>query len=57
MASSLIRGKYVVSRVIDENTSEIIENGAVFQRDNEIIEIGPYDALKSRYTPDEDRFF
>ena len=45
MASSLIRGKYVVSKVIDENTSEIIENGAVFQRDGEIIEIGPYDAV------------
>ena len=53
MASSLIRGKYVVTRVIDDNTSEIITNGAVFQRDGEIVEVGGYEDLKARHTPDE----
>ena len=53
MPSSLIRGKYVVTRVIDDNTSEIIADGGVFQRDGEIVEVGSYDDLKSRYSPDE----
>ncbi len=54
MSSSLVRGRYVVARVIDENSSEIIEDGAVFQRDGEIIEVGTYASLKSRYSPDEE---
>ena len=54
MGSSLIRGKYVVCRVIDDDTSEVIEDGAVFQRDGEIIEVGPYSGLKARHDPDEE---
>ena len=53
MASSLIRGKYVVSRVIDDNSSQIIDDGAVFQRDGEIVEVGRYDDVKARHDPDE----
>lgn len=53
MASSLVRGKYVITRVIDDHTSEIITDGAVYQQDGEIIEVGTYDDLKSKYTPDE----
>ena len=53
MPSSLIRGKYVVTRVVDDNTSEIIIDGGVFQRDGEIVEVGSYEDLKSRYSPDE----
>jgi len=53
MASSLIRGKYVITKVIDDNTSEVIHDGAVFQRDGEIIEVGRYDDLKARHTSDE----
>ena len=54
MGSSLVRGKYVVSRVIDADSSEIIEDGAVFQRDGEIVEVGPYAELKARHSPDEE---
>jgi 5-methylthioadenosine/S-adenosylhomocysteine deaminase len=54
MSTSLIRGKYVIARVLDNDTSEIISNGAVFQRDGEIIDVGRYDDLKARYTPDEE---
>jgi cytosine/adenosine deaminase-related metal-dependent hydrolase len=53
MVSSLIRGKYVVTRVIDDNASEIIPDGAVFQRDGEIVEVGSFTDLKARHTPDE----
>jgi len=51
--SSLIRGKYVVCRALGDDESEIITDGAVFQRDGEIIEIGRYDDLKARHQPDE----
>lgn len=54
MASSLVRGKYVITKVLDENSSEIIEDGAVFQRDGEIVEIGKYNDLRQRYSPDEE---
>ena len=53
MASSLIRGKYVVCRAVGDDESEIITDGAVFQRDGEIVEIGRYDDLKARHRPDE----
>jgi 5-methylthioadenosine/S-adenosylhomocysteine deaminase len=54
MPSSLIRGKYVVCKVTGENSSQVIEDGAVFQRDGEIIEIGPYSELRARYSPDDE---
>ena len=54
MPSSLIRGKYVVCKVTGDNSSQIIENGAVFQRDGEIVEIGPYPELKAKYSADEE---
>ena len=54
MSTSLIRGRYVVVRVIDSNSSEIIEDGAVFQRDGEIIDVGAYSDLSSRHSPDEE---
>ena len=53
MATSLVRGKYVVTKVIDDNTSEIIHDGAIFQRDGSIVEVGKYDQLKNRHIPDE----
>ncbi|HJM54408.1 MAG TPA: amidohydrolase family protein [Dehalococcoidia bacterium] len=53
MASSLIRGKYVVCRAVNDDSSDVITDGAVFQRDGEIIEIGHYEDLKERHDPDE----
>jgi 5-methylthioadenosine/S-adenosylhomocysteine deaminase len=40
--------------VIDDDTSEIIKDGAVFQRDGQIVEIGLYMDLKARHDPDEE---
>ncbi len=49
MSSSLVRGKYVISRITGPNSAEVISNGAVFQRDGEIVEVGPYEDLRSRH--------
>ena len=53
MASSLVRGRYVIARGIDRHTVEIIEDGAVFQRDGRVVEIGAYADLVARHAPDE----
>ena len=53
MATTLIRGKYVISEVIGLDSAVVISDGAVFQRDGEIIEVGTYDDLKDRYQVDE----
>jgi 5-methylthioadenosine/S-adenosylhomocysteine deaminase len=53
MASSLIRGRYVICRVTGRNEAQVIENGAVFQRDGVVVELGPYTELAARHQPDE----
>ena len=53
MSSSLIRGKYVVLGVANRHEAKIIENGAVFQRDGVIVDIGAHDALAAKHRPDE----
>ncbi len=53
MASSLIRGKYVICKVTGLSSSVTIRDGAVFQRDGEIIDVGAYEDLKSRHQADE----
>jgi len=53
MASTLVRGKYVICKITGSSSSEVITDGAVFQRDGEIIEVGRYDDLKTRYAVDE----
>ena len=53
MASSLIHGKYVICQVISRTEAEVIEDGAVFQRDGTIIDIGPIQQLAAKYQPDE----
>ena len=53
MSSSLIRGKYIIGRVIENDRAEVIENGAIFQRDGKIVEIGAYEDLSGRHQPDE----
>ncbi len=54
MASSLIRGKYVIVRVESRKDARVIADGAVFQRDGVVVEVGPYVELKARYRPDEE---
>jgi cytosine/adenosine deaminase-related metal-dependent hydrolase len=53
MASSLVRGKYVICKVETRNQAQVIEDGAVFQRDGVIVEVGRFDALAKKYEPDE----
>ncbi len=53
MPSSLIRGKSVICRAIDRNEIEAIDDGAVFQQDGRIVEIGRYSDLAEKYQPDQ----
>ena len=53
MASSLVHGKYVISKVTGPNSSVTVRDGAVFQRDGEILDVGPYEVLKERHQADE----
>ncbi len=55
MASSLIRGKYVICTAgNDADSSVIITDGAVFQRDGLIEEVGDYRTLKATHPTDEE---
>jgi cytosine/adenosine deaminase-related metal-dependent hydrolase len=55
MSSSLVHGKYLVARAgIDAASSTVIANGALFQRDGIIEDVGLYEELKSRHYPDEE---
>jgi 5-methylthioadenosine/S-adenosylhomocysteine deaminase len=53
MALSLIRGKYVICKIRSRTTADVIEDGAVVQRDGTILAVGPYAALAQQYQPDE----
>jgi 5-methylthioadenosine/S-adenosylhomocysteine deaminase len=53
MASSLIRGKYVVTKVTSRTEAHVVPDGAVFQRDGSVVEVGPYADLATRHRPDE----
>ena len=49
MALTLIRGKYVVCRVTGVNSSEVVNDGAVLERDGLIEEVGDYSKLRQRH--------
>lgn len=49
MPTSLIRGKYVIQKVIDRHQVAIVEDGAVLQRDGVIVEVGPWADLSRRH--------
>jgi 5-methylthioadenosine/S-adenosylhomocysteine deaminase len=53
MASSLIRGKYVVVKVTSRTEAEVIPDGAVYQENGVVVDVGPYPALAARHRPDE----
>src|SRR5437870_4367472 len=53
MALSLIRGKYVICQIHSRTAADVIEDGAVVQRDGTILAVGPYAALAQHYQPDE----
>ncbi len=54
MASSLIRGKYVICRAGDDAAgSTVISDGAVLQQDGVIVDVGPYENLRQSAQVDE----
>lgn len=53
MSMSLVRGKAVVCRALDNETVEVIEDGAVVQQDGTILAVGPYADLIAQYQPDD----
>jgi 5-methylthioadenosine/S-adenosylhomocysteine deaminase len=52
MPSSLIHGKYVICKVINRAEAHVIEDGAIFQRDGTIIDIGTHQELAAKYQAD-----
>jgi cytosine/adenosine deaminase-related metal-dependent hydrolase len=49
MPSSLVRGRYVISQVLDRDRAELIEDGAVLQADGVIVEVGRFQDLAARH--------
>lgn len=49
MADSLIRGGHVVCRAENRHQAHIVADGAVYQRDGVIVEIGAWQDLSARY--------
>ena len=54
MTTTLIWGKQVVTRITGSSSAEVITDGAVVQRDGEIIEIGSYRDMRAKYEVDEE---
>ena len=53
MASSLVRGKFVVCKVDKRNQARVIDDGAVFQRDGVIVDVGSFETLSKKHRADE----
>jgi cytosine/adenosine deaminase-related metal-dependent hydrolase len=55
MSTSIIRGKYVICEAgVDAESSRVISDGAVFQRDGVIEAVGAYDEIKLAHQADEE---
>ncbi len=53
MPTSLVRGRYVVTRAVGRDGAEVLEDAAVFQRDGVIQDVGPYETLRHRHPADD----
>ena len=53
MASTLVRGKYVICKITGPSSADVVVDGAVHQRDGEIVEVGSYDELRARHPSEE----
>ena len=49
MASILVRGKYVITKIIAHIAAEVLSDGALLVRDGEISEVGAYQDLKAAH--------
>lgn len=54
MPSTLIRGKHIICKALSHTEAEIIEDGAIFQQDGYIVDIGSYAELSAKYQPDSE---
>ncbi|PKB63848.1 MAG: hypothetical protein BZY80_05125, partial [SAR202 cluster bacterium Io17-Chloro-G2] len=55
MATSIVRGKYVIVRAgSDAGSTTVIADGAVFQRDGVIENVGAYSAIKAAHDADQE---
>ena len=49
MNTTLVRGRWVICRVLDRDSAEIIEDGAVLVRDGTVAEVGGFEELRRRH--------
>ena len=49
MSSTLVRGKYVICKITGPDSAQLISDGAVYQQDGEIVEVGSFSDLKARH--------
>jgi 5-methylthioadenosine/S-adenosylhomocysteine deaminase len=52
MASSLILGKYVIAKITGRHEATVVEDGAVFEHDGTIVDVGSATELRRRHHPD-----
>ena len=52
MASSLIRGKHLLSPTTSGGGTTVLYDAAVYQEDGVIIAVGPWQTLRAQYQPD-----
>src|SRR6266581_8785029 len=52
MGSSLILGKYIIAKTSGRDGATVVEDGAVFQRDGTIVDVGPAAELSRRHRAD-----
>ncbi|MFQ6030677.1 MAG: amidohydrolase family protein [Dehalococcoidia bacterium] len=48
MATTLIRGKYVIVKTTGPDSAEVVSDGAVLQQDGEILQVGNYSDLRAQ---------
>lgn len=53
MASSIVRGRYLVAGVEGDDRPIVIDDGALYQEDGTIVAVGRFDELRARYRADE----
>ncbi len=54
MASSLIRGRYLLSAADDSGPIDTLHDAAVYQEDGVIVDVGAFEELRGRYNPDSE---
>jgi 5-methylthioadenosine/S-adenosylhomocysteine deaminase len=53
VASGIIRGRWVIVGVDERGQAQVVDDGAVYYLDGEIVEVGRYADLVARHRADE----